>query len=280
MFPPGRAKLAMRPSPTGSMLPAAMTMGIFVVAALAACIGAGPLTTMTSTFIPTSSAAMPGRRSRAPSANPCSNVRFRPSAKPSSRRPCSNASPCGVVTLGPAFSTPTRYIFPACCVRAGSGHATATLTSAMNSRRLTPSPRRHRCGQVLPNLRQQLTRAVGLGNVGIATRGTGFVSIPAQRIGGDHNDGDGSQRRVRLEATRGFVAVEDRELNVHENEVRPMRRRRSQPRFAILGLDDFEIGIREQIPQDLPIIFLVLDHQDALAHDGPACASTRIGRVK
>src|SRR5205823_14535453 len=42
MFPPGRAKLAMRPSPTGSMLPASMTMGIFVVAALAACIGAGP----------------------------------------------------------------------------------------------------------------------------------------------------------------------------------------------------------------------------------------------
>ena len=141
MFPPGRAKLAMRPSPTGSMLPASMTMGIFVVAALAACIGAGPITTMTSTFISASSAAMAGRRSRSPSANRCSNIKFRRSSKPSSRRPCSNACLCGLIESGPALSTPTRYSLPACCACAVSGHATAALpTSVMNSRRLMAPP--------------------------------------------------------------------------------------------------------------------------------------------
>src|SRR5215203_1840821 len=47
MFPPGRAKLAMRPSPTGSVLEAAMTTGIVAVATFAACIGTGPLTRIT-----------------------------------------------------------------------------------------------------------------------------------------------------------------------------------------------------------------------------------------
>jgi len=53
-----------------------------------------------------------------------------------------------------------------------------------------------------------------------------------------------------------------------------------KPRLAIFGFDDLEIGAREQIPQDFPIVFLILDHQDALAHDGPACVSTRTGREK
>src|SRR6266511_2231986 len=70
-----------------------------------------------------------------------------------------------------------------------------------------------------------------------------------------------------------LVAVQPRQLDVHENEVRPVRRRRGKPRLAVLGFDDLEIGAREQIPQDLPIVFLILDHQNAL-HDGPTCAST------
>ena len=37
MFPPGRVKLAMRPSPTGSVLEAAMTIGILALATFAAC---------------------------------------------------------------------------------------------------------------------------------------------------------------------------------------------------------------------------------------------------
>ena len=56
MFPPGRARLATKPFPTGS-LSCAMTMGIVVVASLTGRVDAGPPVTMTSTLRRTSSAA-------------------------------------------------------------------------------------------------------------------------------------------------------------------------------------------------------------------------------
>ena len=43
-----------------------------------------------------------------------------------------------------------------------------------------------------------------------------------------------------------------------------MRCRRGKPSLAVLGLYNLEIGAREQVPQDLPIVLLILDHQDAL----------------
>jgi hypothetical protein len=62
--------------------------------------------------------------------------------------------------------------------------------------------------------------------------------------------------------------------------VRPLRRCRRQPCLTIHGFDDLEISAGKQIPQDLPIVLLILNDQDALAHDGPACVSTRTGSVK
>src|ERR1700694_4896746 len=112
----------------------------------------------------------------------------------------------------------------------------------------TRSPRPRGRGQVLAHLRQELTRAVRLGNVGVATRGTGPVRIPAQRIGGDGDDGDSPERGIRLDSASNLVAVEHRELDVHENEVRPALRRRRKPRFTVRGFNDLEIGAREQIP--------------------------------
>jgi hypothetical protein len=50
------------------------------------------------------------------------------------------------------------------------------------------------------------------------------------------------------------------------------------PSSPVFSLDHLEICAREQIPQDLPIVFLILDHQDALALDGPDWVSTRTGR--
>src|SRR6266536_1303083 len=74
--------------------------------------------------------------------------------------------------------------------------------------------------------------------------------------------------------------VEHWQLDIRQNAVRPVRRRRGQPRLAVRGFDHLEIGAREQILQDLPVVFLILYHQDALAHGWPACASTRTGSVK
>src|SRR5262249_26247466 len=94
--------------------------------------------------------------------------------------------------------------------RPPSGHDTAAPPSRpMNSRRLTRSPHRHRPGQVFTDLCQELTRAVRLRNVGIATRGTDHVLITGQRIG-DGNVGDGVECRVGLEAPRSLIAVEAR----------------------------------------------------------------------
>ena len=91
MLPPGRARLATNPEPTGS-LSNAMTMGIVTVASLAGRVDAGPAVTMTSTLRRTSSAASSGRRSSFPSAYRHSMTMFFPSTYPSSRSPCRNAS--------------------------------------------------------------------------------------------------------------------------------------------------------------------------------------------
>ena len=66
-FPPGRARLAMSPVPTGSRT-AIMTMGIVSVAFLAAVTPCVPNDTMRSTLSRTSSAARSGSRSTRPSA--------------------------------------------------------------------------------------------------------------------------------------------------------------------------------------------------------------------
>jgi len=82
MFPPGWARLAMSPEPTGS--PANITIGIVAVARLAARDGWVPNATIILTLSCTSSAARPGSRSRFPSAYRDSNVRFWPTIQPRS----------------------------------------------------------------------------------------------------------------------------------------------------------------------------------------------------
>jgi hypothetical protein len=61
-LPPGRAKLATKPVPTGSPTPV-KTIGIVEVALFAACAAGVPPATITSTLRPTRSAAIAGNRS-------------------------------------------------------------------------------------------------------------------------------------------------------------------------------------------------------------------------
>ena len=90
-LPPGRARLATRPAPTGS--PAfAITMGMVVVAFFAANAAGVPETTIRSTLRRTRSAASSGRRSVFCSANRYSMVIFFPSIHPSLLSSCRNAS--------------------------------------------------------------------------------------------------------------------------------------------------------------------------------------------
>ena len=85
MFPPGRARLATNPFPTGSGS-CAMTMGIVLVASLAARVGRtsrdDDVHLETHQF-----GSMRGSRSSFPSAYRYSMTMFFPSTYPSSRRP-------------------------------------------------------------------------------------------------------------------------------------------------------------------------------------------------
>ena len=115
-FPPGRARLVTNPWPTGSTA-ATMTMGIVLVASLAARVAPPPPpVTMTSTFNRTNSAERAERRSSFPSACRYSMTMFFPSTYPSSRRPWRNASIRAALVEGKAPSRyPIREIFVGSC---------------------------------------------------------------------------------------------------------------------------------------------------------------------
>src|SRR5262249_1747393 len=51
---------------------------------------------------------------------------------------------------------------------------------------------------------------------------------------------------------------------------------------AVLGLDHLEAGIGQKVAQDLPIVFLILDHENSLGHTfsrSACCCSTLTGRL-
>ena len=119
-LPPGRARLATRPVPSGSCA-SAKTIGMTDVACFAART-ALPDVTMTSTFKRTNSAAISANRSLRPSAQRYSIAMVRPSIQPSSRSRSTKAAvhwPAKRVVP----KNPTVGSFPACCARAAIGHA-------------------------------------------------------------------------------------------------------------------------------------------------------------
>src|SRR5262245_39140422 len=124
-LPPGRAKLAIRPSATGST-EVVITMGMVVVAFFVANTGAVDVPTMTSTLRRTSSATSSGRRSFFCSANRYSMVIFFPSIQPSLLSSCRNASTRTALPEAVLLSRkPMRNTFPVCC---------ALAKEALNSR--------------------------------------------------------------------------------------------------------------------------------------------------
>src|SRR6516225_5268517 len=87
------------------------------------------------------------------------------------------------------------------------------------------------------------------------------------------------QRSVSLDAARRFVTVHDRQLDIHKDEIGPLFRYGGERLLTVLGLGDLIVGRSKHIADDLPIIRLVLDHQNALAHAGSSCRSTTTGSV-
>jgi hypothetical protein len=134
-LPPGRARLATYPLPTGSFA-VPKTIGMTDVVCIAARTPP-PDVTMTSTFSRTNSAAISVTRSSRPSAQRYSIATVRPSLQPSSRSRCTKATVHRLQAEGVAVpSSPMVGRSPACCARAASGHAAAAPPrTVMNSRR-------------------------------------------------------------------------------------------------------------------------------------------------
>jgi hypothetical protein len=149
MFPPGRARLATKPLPTGSSSNV-MTIGIVEVAPLAGWVAVGPLVTMTSTLSRTNSVASAGSRSSFPSACRRSMTMFFPSTYPSSRRPCRNASMRGAITEGEdVMRNPIRGIVVGCCAMATAPHIANAIMRATIPTNFRFWILRHGSGQVL-----------------------------------------------------------------------------------------------------------------------------------
>ena len=135
-FPPGRARLATRPSLTGSS-PTTKTMGIVVVAALAAdAARMPPIATITATWRRTSSAASAGSRSIDSPPSDIRSLRSRPRHSRSPSGPAEMRARGPRTRHGDAVSRNPITGIAGCCARAASGHATAAPpSSVMNSRR-------------------------------------------------------------------------------------------------------------------------------------------------
>ena len=137
-LPLGRLRLVTIPSLIGSP-PIWKTMGIVVVAFLAARAAARLFAKITGTRRPTNSAASAGNRSYC-SAQRNAMATLRPSTKPSSFKPRRNATKPSTLGGPPARRNPTTGI-ACCCALAACGHAVAAPPRrVMNSRRCMVSP--------------------------------------------------------------------------------------------------------------------------------------------
>src|SRR6516225_8907744 len=134
--------------------------------------------------------------------------------------------------------------------------------------------------QVLPNLRQQFARAVGFRDITVATGRMRFAVVAAQGIGSYGDNRNAFQFGIGLDATGRLVTVHKRQLDIHENKVRTLLFCCADTGLAVPGFRHLITGTAQEIAEDLPIVLLVLDHQNALAHAASTCRSTMTGSVK
>ena len=92
------------------------------------------------------------------------------------------------------------------------------------------------------NFRQQLARAVRLRHIVITSRRPRCLFFPIQRVGGDGDDRNRSHRGIGLDLARDLVAVHDRQLDTHEDEIGSLFFHYRKRLLTVLGFRDFVIG--------------------------------------
>src|SRR5262245_21407199 len=111
----------------------------------------------------------------------------------------------------------------------------------------------------------------------VAAGAAGLFFVPLHGKRAHRNHGRLCQARIRLDLPGGLVAVEDGELDVHENEVGARRFGGANPLLSVGSLDDRIARAAEEVAQDAAQVVLVFDDQDALAHAMALRLSATIG---
>src|ERR1041385_1722253 len=73
--------------------------------------------------------------------------------------------------------------------------------------------------QIFADLGEEGARTVRLGDVRAAPRLDRLLLVAGQRVGRDRDDRDVGEGGIGADAPRGLVAVDARELDVHQDEV-------------------------------------------------------------
>src|SRR5258708_5134090 len=94
--------------------------------------------------------------------------------------------------------------------------------------------------------RDYRARLAGLGQMPVAAHFHRLLAIRRQRVRGQCDDGNVLRGRVVLENLRGLPAIDDRNGDIHQDEVRLLCPRLGDPFLAVQGLRD---GIAE-MPQN------------------------------
>src|SRR5437773_7133576 len=132
-------------------------------------------------------------------------------------------------------------------------------------------------GQQLADQRQQVPRAVGLGQVrrGAGVHGAPVVAAQRER----RHDHERNVRRARIGA-QPAGGVEPRQLgqlDVHEDEVGQLALRHGDPLLAVRRLQQLVGRPAQQLSHDLPVVLVVLDVEHPQAAHAPppsACKGT------
>src|SRR5262245_53535657 len=124
---------------------------------------------------------------------------------------------------------------------------------------------------------QYLHRTIGLRDIAVAAGRPRLLLVPLHRERTHRNNRRYRKSGIGLDLAGSVVAIEKRELDVHQDHVWAMGARLGHAVRAVHGLDHNVTGGGEKIPEDGAEIFLVLDDQNALRHALPPAAAAWTG---
>src|SRR3989475_7347688 len=147
------------------------------------------------------------------------------------------------------------------------------MCSRVSSRIPPPSVLRKK----LADQRQQVARAVRLGQVGRGARVHGALAVTAQRKRRHDHERNVRRARIGAQPARRVEPRQLRELDVHEDEIGQLALRHGDPLLAVHRLQEPVRRPAQQLPHDLPVVLVVLDvEHPPVAHARPpsACRGT------